>query len=47
MFSTNGCAPFTPHTSIANPQDNNITQAGFYFLGGVPWPPEIFDDGFE
>ena len=51
VFSSNGTSGFTPLTSVVNPQDNSITasitQPGFYFLGSVPLPPEIFDDGFE
>ena len=50
IYSPNGSAPFTPLTSVVNPQNNtisaNITQPGFFFIGPRVLPEAIFIDGF-
>ena len=51
VFSANGNAPFTPLTSVVNPLNNTISavvdQLGFFYLGQIALPEEIFSDGFE
>lgn len=51
VYSSNGSAPFTPISSVLNPQNNTISavlpQLGYFYLSAESLPAAIFEDGFE